>query len=221
VGSLVRTLEGPSLEADLTLAFTALARIFLSRVHANEVDANDVRALDALVRRSEEPIDLRAARRECPSIDKDSERPGEVFDQLGHMLVLIETIPLMRRMGLDVTVCAPTQGSSHGGKAIPDLGGTGWALEAFGGHDFTNNDKLARDLRTLATTHQAADRRFISCRCAARTQWATHDPAHHFRVTATCSRNNGGPYRVTAYATVPSRSEHVLVVEVKDIVVES
>jgi hypothetical protein len=221
VGSLVRTLEGPSLEVDLTLAFTVLARIFLSRSHVSEVDTKDVCALDAIVQQAEEPIDLRVARSACPLIDKDSERPGEVFNQLGHMFVLIETIRLMRQLGLGATVCAPTQGSSHKGTAIPDLGGDGWALEAFGGCDFTNNGKLARDLRTLAATYEVGGRLFIACRCAAQPQWATIDPAFHFPVKAACSAKHGGPFHVTADAVVSGRSEHVLVVEVQDVVVSS
>jgi hypothetical protein len=56
----------------------------------------------------------------------------------------------MREAGFEPDSCAPTQQStSQAGDDIPDLSGAGWALEAYGGHDYGNNKKLIEDLCSL------------------------------------------------------------------------
>jgi hypothetical protein len=220
VGTLVRTLQGPTIASDLERAFVALSRAYLDHrgggcsVHP----VTEAERLDSLVRRAEEPIDLKLLRVECPLIGTDSERPIEVFNNLGHMFVLLHAIRVLHAAGLAATACAPTQQSSdEAGQGIPDLSGTAWALEAYGGTDITNNGKLARDLRYLASWAAVGRRTFLACRSSAWRVLLSISADKPSPIAAWCSRKHGGPIRASASARLLARSEQVAVVEVEAI----
>jgi len=220
VAPLVKTLDGAEIERDLEHAFVTLARIYLAHRGGGGHDEPDLnpQRLDLLVRRTESPIDLSEARKLCAMIDAISERPIEVFNNLGHVFVLLEAIRLVRGRGLEPTWCAPTQQSTDGlGQSTPDLRGGDWALEAYGGSDISNNGKLAKDLRFLQTWRAAGKRTFIACR---RDAWRIAESlSEHVvqRTSSLCSAKHGGPFRASAQVTLFARSAKVAVIEVDEI----
>ncbi len=223
MGTLVRTLEAATIASDLERAFVALSRAYL--VHRGggcpTEPVTSPGRLDALVRKTEEPIDLKPVRTECPLITTDRERPIEVFNNLGHMFVLLDAIPVLRAAGLEPTTCAPTQQSSDGaGQGIPDLGGPTWTLEAYGGTDITNNGKLAKDLRYLATWGAVGRRTFLACRRSAWPAVASLTADDFKLVKARCGPKQGGPIKASARARLLGQSEEVAVVELDAIEIE-
>jgi hypothetical protein len=176
--------------------------------------------LDRRVRGTEDLVDLREARECCCLIEVDSHRPGEIFNQLGHMFVLLESLRLMRGQGFVADSCAPTQQSIDArGRSIADLSGPSWALEAFGGVDIRNNGKLAKGLKALQDREQTHCRVFLACRTEG---WALVEKLTE-RPTpfdASCSKKHGGPIKARAEASLADRSSMVTVVEVSNIELE-
>jgi hypothetical protein len=172
MGELVQTLRGENIDEQLRQAYTVLAKAYLRRRTRGIEDPDDasLQALQAAVRESEEPVDLTEAMQSCEWIKAPSERPGEIFDQLCHMSVLISAVTGLATCGLYPNICAPTQQSTDtDGQRIPDLGGADWFLEAYGGVNYKNSGKLAKDLRSLA--------RWSGTSSTARTFLACHDSA--------------------------------------------
>ena len=219
--TLVKTLKGSTLESDLQLAYEALAKAFL--IHRGKGCTNleqcDVTNLDASVCGTETPVDLRATRAACNLIETDQERPGEIFNNLGHMFVLLQAIAVLRdQLSLVPSLCAPTQQSGHNGQRIADLEGDGWILEAFGGFDVTNNGKLAKDLRSLST--RPTVRTFVALREAAWPTLRTALNGSFVDIRARCSRSHGGPFTAIARACPHGRQNGVTVVEVQGVSID-
>ncbi|GEM_PF-6433768 len=150
---LVRNLSENSISEYLSRAYVALSKAFLRHRGGGGIAAEtiDPCLLDSAVCSTEQHIDLREVRKGCDLIATDEERPAEVFNNLGHMFVLLQAITILfEKCSLTPNLCAPTQQSDHKGKRIRDLQGAGWILEAFGGSNIKNNGKLAKDLRTLS-----------------------------------------------------------------------
>lgn len=218
MGALVRTLKGDNVAADLKAAYEVLAHAYLEH-RGGGVGAADVkepRNLDAVVRATEKPMDLRPAREKCRLIGTDFERPAEAFNNLGHMFVLCEALPLLAARGLVANVCAPTQQSvDEAGAAVPDLGGASWALEAFGGVNIANNGKLAKDFQSLAKW--SGRRTLIACRPEAwrlaRVLRVGDSSVVHAR-----GKMHGGPLHTMAKATKMAETETVIITELTGIV---
>lgn len=220
MGTLVRTLSGDSIEADLRAAYVAVAHAYLEHRSGgvDAVDATDPSVLDAVVCATEEEIDLRAARENCQLLDTDFERPAEVFNQLGHMFVIHEALPLLTGLGLAPDVCAPTQQSAdRNGVGVPDLGGSSWALEAFGGVDISNNGKLAKDMRAL--TRWPGRRTLLACRPEAWRAAARVPIGQAHPVGTSCGKKHGGPFRAAATAVNLAETTTVILVELTGITV--
>src|SRR5262249_33552856 len=109
---------------------------------------------------TELPVDLRKARALCDLIDQDHERPIEVFNNLGHMFVLLQAANILLEESLAPRVCAPTQQSDDGGRLIADLEGDNWALEAFGGVDITTTASSRRICASSVMRTPKASNRF-------------------------------------------------------------
>ncbi len=221
MGTLVRTLVGAEIQVGLRSAYLALAQAYLRHRGGTRLETSDgaePQDIDHLVCGTEEPIDLRDTRKECAWINTDFERPVEVFNNLGHLFVLLETVPLLASQGFVSDVCAPTQQSRDSdGVAVPDLSGKGWALEAFGGVNIANNAKLARDLRSLWGF--APRRALLACR---RIAWPPLDRlplGQAIQVRATCKKKHGGMFDASAVVLPFARSDGVLVVEMQGITV--
>ncbi len=220
--TLVKTLQGDALESDLLRAYEALARAFLSHrgKGCDNLEKSDAIGLDASVCGTERPVDLRETRAVCDLIETDCERPGEIFNNLGHMFVLLQAIAVLRdELSLIASLCAPTQQSGHNGQRIADLQGNGWILEAFGGFDVANNGKLAKDLRSLCARPNV--RAFIAVREAAWPSIGTALNGSFVDIRARCSRSHGGPFTATARACPQGRRNGVAVVEVLRISIDS
>jgi hypothetical protein len=131
--TLVRTLHGDSIPDDLCRAYVALATAFLRHRGGGDVASEtiDLCLLDSAVCATELHVDLRQSREHCDLITTDEERPGEIFNNLGHMFVLLQAIPILtEKCSLMPCFCAPTQQSDHEGRRIADLeGGSLWRIE--------------------------------------------------------------------------------------------
>lgn len=215
-GSLVATLHGNAILDDLDLAYRTLARALLAYRSRTEPTAGavDAASLDQAVCQTEAVIDLRPAQAACPMISASSERPGELFNNLGHIFVLLQAVSILQeRCSLVPTWCAPAQQSSHEGLPIADLEGDGWALEAYGGANVRNNSKLALDLRSLSLVKPTLHRTFLAFRENAYRSIAAVPDWGEVRLRATCSPRQGAPFATQTLATVVGRRHGVVVLE--------
>ncbi len=220
--TLLRTLQGMSISGDLERAYVALAGALLRHRGGGLVtlESIDPVRIDDVVCSTERHVDLRVTRSTCPLIDADEERPGEIFNNLGHMFVLLQAIPILReKCSLVPVKCAPTQQSKHEGERIADLQGPTWALEAYGGIDITNNDKLALDLRTLSVWRAAVRRTFLACREIAFPAVGRLEEGAVRQVSDTCSLRRGGPFSAEASIRLVGRLNGVVVVEVESVTI--
>jgi hypothetical protein len=217
--TLVHTLHGDSIPDDLCRAYVALATAFLRHRGGGGVASEtiDPCLLDSAVCATELPVDLRQTREHCDLITTDEERPGEIFNNLGHMFVLLQAIPILAECSLMPRLCAPTQQSDHEGRRIADLEGEGWALEAFGGSNITNNGKLAKDLRTLSGGATECHRTFLAFRTLAWPASQKWDAAVVQPISHRCARSHGGPFSAHARGQVRGRLNDVTVLEVSEI----
>ncbi len=224
MGHLVRTLSGDRIEEELRQAYCVLAKTYLRHRAGGlgDVENADASTLQAAVLDSESLVNLSEAKAICELITADFERPGELFNQLGHMSVLLAAASGLASCGLQPNICAPTQQSADkGGQAIPDLGGDRWSLEAYGGVDYGNNGKLAKDLRSLARWAQTSptSRVFLAFRQSA---WHLRTPLSQLRfspIVHRCSKNHGGPFRASGEGQTFYTSAEVEIVEVRNIIV--
>ncbi|MGO9119174.1 MAG: hypothetical protein ACLQPD_16400 [Desulfomonilaceae bacterium] len=214
--TLVRTLKGDSIRTDLERAYIALSRVLLSHRGGGSFsvkEAADPMLLDELLCSTELPVDLRVVRATCDLIAQDEERPGEIFNNLCHMFVLMQAATIMTEdLSLKPLACAPTQQSD-----CSDLEGSGWVLEAFGGVNVSNNGKLAKDLRELARSASAGNRVFLAVREDA---WRLPRglPDREWRnITAQCPLSHGGPFSMSAKVTLRGRRNGVAVIEAHSI----
>jgi hypothetical protein len=215
--TLVQTLRGETLAADLERAYIALAGAFLChrRGGGAVVDGSNSVSLDQAVSATEGYVDLRPMRASCNLITTDEERPGEIFDNLSHMFVLLQAISILRETcSLVPQLCAPTQQSEHEGERIADLQGEGWTLEAYGGVAIKNNDKLALDLRTLSMWEAIASRTFLAFRETAYGPVRKMRTGDSWQITSSCSVKRGGPFSATASACLIGRLNGVVVLEI-------
>lgn len=218
--NLVETLKGDSIAVELELAYLTLAEVLL--VHRSRSESNtraiDVVSLDHAVCATESEIDLTEAKVKCPQISALSERPGEVFDNLGHMFVLLQAMTILHKMySLTPTRCAPTQQSKHEGMRIADMQGNGWALEAYGGVDVRNNSKLALDLRALSLVKSTLPRTFLAFRHVAYAPVASLAAREDVSLKGHCPARRGGPFTAETIAKVVGRLNGVIVLETSDI----
>ncbi len=208
----------------LERAYTTLAAAWLARGKSNAVKG-DWKDIASAVRSAAAPIDLTAARRTCSLILPAEERPEEIYHALGHMEVLLAAAEMLSSIGFEPTICAPTQQSSdcregeHLPQRIPDLGGAGWALEAYGGVCYGNNSKAALDLRTLqkAKDENSDLRTFVAVRGEALVGgWVMGAT-----ISARCSKKHGGPWNVSATVIRRMELDQCVVVEVSKIKIGS
>ncbi|MGB7160105.1 MAG: hypothetical protein WBD40_18710 [Tepidisphaeraceae bacterium] len=113
----IRRTPAQSVGVQLEQAFMALApvwRAHYSKTPAPTSSAKGWKAMARMVRDAAAPINLAAACAACPLIQKQSERPEEVFHGLGHMEILLAAIERFAQPDLNLMpeVCAPTQQSS-------------------------------------------------------------------------------------------------------------
>ena len=218
--ALVRNLVGQSIPHDLLRAYTALATAFLRHRGGGNIETEeaDCCSLDATVRATEFPVDLRGVRNQCELIENDEERPSEIFNNLGHMFVLLQAIPILsERHGFVPRFCSPTQQSDHEGTRIADLEGDGWALEAYGGEDINNNGKLAKDLRTLESRARQGHRTFLAFRSLSFRTAGTRNQNEQYEVQHRCSPSHGGPFTSRGQAQTQGQLNGVTVIEVSQI----
>lgn len=218
--TLVQNLKGDSIREDLIVSYAALAVAYLRHRSGGirSMEMVDCVSLDIAVRSTETPIDLAETRKSCPLIGTNSERPGEVFNNLNHMYVLIQATELLAAThGFRPTFCSPTQQSEQDGARIADLEGENWALEAYGGGDLSNNGKLAKDLRTLARRALTGNRTYLAFRTESYDQVSAWPPGADRCIRARCSKAHGGPFTVTASARLQGTLNGVSVVEVVNI----
>ena len=218
--TLVRTLHGDSITNDLRRAYVALATAFLRHRGGGDVgsETTDPCLLDSAVCTTELHLDLRQTREHCDLITTDEERPGEIFNNLGHMFVLLQAIPILsEKCSLLPQICAPTQQSRHEGRRIADLEGKGWVLEAFGGSNIINNGKLAKDLRTLSGGATRCHRTFLAFRTSAWPESQTWDTAVVQPISHQCAPSHGGPFSVQALGQMRGQLNGVTVLEVSEI----
>ena len=176
--------------------------------------------IDQIVSATEGRVDLRSARLTCEKIATNEERPGEIFDNLSHMFVILQAIAILREQcSLVPEICAPTQQSEHEGQRIADLQGAGWALEAYGGVDITNNAKLALDLRALSIWRGVSNRIFLAFR------WDAYGPVVKMRngqprtMMSTCPLKRGGPFSAAATARFIGERNGVVVLEIDTVTI--
>src|SRR4051812_25174822 len=102
MGHLVRTLRGERIAEELRQAYSVLARAYLRHRAGGlgEIENADLSALQAAVLDSESLVNLSEAKGRCDLIEADFERPGELFNQLGHMSVLIAAASGMASRGV-------------------------------------------------------------------------------------------------------------------------
>jgi hypothetical protein len=224
MGHLVRALQGENIVEDLRRAYLVLARAYLHHRAGGigNIDDADFWTLRDAVLESEKRVPLSAARAQCALIEADSERPGELFDQLGHMEVLLAAATELSSRELRPTICAPTQQSVDAERqGIPDLGGSDWFLEAYGGVAYANNGKLARDLHSLCLWSRTSllCRLFLAFRESAWHRKAALSSDRFGRIAISCSKKHGGPFGVTAEGQLLLSSSGVNVVEVRNITI--
>jgi len=218
--TLVSTLQGDSILDDLRSAYVALATTFLRHRGGGGVafETIDPCSLDSIVCATEQHIDLRQTRKVCNLIATDKERPGEVFNNLGHIFVLLQAIIILaEECSLKPLLCAPTQQSDHNGEQIADVQGEGWMLEAFGGSDIKNNGKLAKDLRKLSLLTTKENHTFLAFRTSA---WPTSEnwnKADKQSISHRCAPSHGGPFSAHATAQLRGRLKGVTVLEISGI----
>jgi hypothetical protein len=224
MGHLVRTLSGENIVQELQQAYAVLARAYLrhrTKELGNVANA-DLLSLDTAVLASESLVNLVDARAECQLIETGCERPGEMFNQLCHIYVLLAAASALTERGLRPHICAPTQQSADArGGAIPDLGGPRWFLEAYGGVDYGHNGKLAKDLRVLSrlSGSSSTPRLFVAYRESA---WHRNMPLSSSAfnpVVHTCPKKHGGPFRASAEGQLFLISSGVAVAELRNIVI--
>jgi hypothetical protein len=223
MGELVQTLRGEDIDEKLRQAYAALAKAYLRHRSRgiDDIDDASLQALQAAVLESEERVDLSEAMQSCEWIKAPSERPGEIFDQLCHMSVLIGAATGLATCGLYPNICAPTQQSADtDGQRIPDLGGTDWFLEAYGGVNYKNGGKLAKDLRSLArwSGTSSTSRTFLACRKSAWPRKSISE-SEFTAITHRCPKVHGGPFRATAESKLFHASSEVYVVQVRGITI--
>lgn len=217
---LVRTLQGATLAGDLEAAYVALADAHLRHrggdcLELKQLDPVDI---DAVVGATERHVDLRAIRAACPFLGVNEERPTEIFNQLGHIFVLLQALAILgEKCSLTAIRCAPTQQSRHEGRRIPDLEGRTWALEAYGGTDITNNDKLALDLRSLSIWRSTFSRTFLACRELAFFAVERLPEGVVRQVRHNYSLRDGRPFLAEADVRVIGRRNGVVVLEVESV----
>jgi hypothetical protein len=171
--------------------------------------------LDIAVCATELHVDLRPTRTVCDLIDTDEERPVEIFNNLGHMFVLLQAISILATGGTSTPrLCSPTQQAEHDGVRIADLEGDNWALEAFGGANIKNNGKLAKDLRTLLDRANQGHRTFLAFRAGAWQATESWQASIDYLVQHRCSPAHGGPFSASAQGQIRGRLNGVAVVEV-------
>jgi len=222
--TLVRNLTGSSIESQLSFAYKALATCFLQHRSglAASQSVDDITSLDLAIRGTEDPIDLRELRTRCESIGNDSERPVEVYNNLGHIFVLLKCIPILSSAGLSAPdFCSPTQQADHQGVRIADLEGKGWALEAYGGGNIKNNGKLAKDLRTLANRANPETRTFLAFRQLAFQRDSKWTNGQEIEFKQNCPPSHGGPFKAVSRAQLLETRQGVSVFELFDIAIES
>lgn len=218
--TLVKNLVGEKISADLERAYLSLAKVYLTHRGQNKLEAadTDVCLLDEAICRTEAHIDLRSLRVQCELIGNDAERPVEVFNNLGHMFVLIQSIHILRqRFGYFPTFCSPTQQSDFEGNRIADLEGIGWAVEAYGGGDIKNNGKLAKDIRTLQDRALQGRRTFLAFRLSAFPAVDSWRPEMQYLIRHRCSAKHGGPITAKAQGLLIGSLNQVAVIEVCEI----
>jgi len=218
--TLVRTLQGENLVGDLERAYVALAGALLRHRAGGCAALEGVNPvwIDEVVCATEQRVDLRATRAVCPLIGADHERPGEIFNNLGHMFVLLQAMSILReKCSLEAVKCAPTQQSKHDGERMADLQGQTWALEAYGGIDIANNDKLALDLRTLSLRRAPVSRAFLACREIAFSAVSKLPDGAARQVNDICALRRGGPFSAEASVRVIGRLNGVVVLEVESV----
>ena len=220
---LINTLENCDIPVALQSAYDALAVAYLEHRAGGlgEISAATSSQLKLAVHKSESLLDLSKARSDCKWIAAESHRPAEVFDQLCHIEVILVAARLLKSMGIEASVCAPTQQSvDAAGNPIPDLGGTCWALEAYGGVNYGNNGKLAKDLKSLSKWQaRSAARLFLAFRDGA---WhrKTNLPSEEFAdLVHTSPKQHGGPFRATAQGRVIASANGVVVAEVREVAI--
>jgi hypothetical protein len=223
-GHLVRTLCGENITEELRQAYLVLAKTYLRHRAGGleDVEGADLHALRDAVLDSESLVNLSAAKAGCEWIEADSERPGELFNQLCHMEVLLAAASALAARDLRPHLCAPTQQSADTeGKAIPDLGGIGWFLEAYGGVDYGNNGKLAKDLRSLSrwSGTPSTSRLFLAFRESAWHRKVPLSALGFSPIAHSCSKKHGGPFRATAKGRLFLQSCGVLIAELRNIVI--
>ncbi|VTT98801.1 unnamed protein product [Gemmataceae bacterium] len=229
---LLKTLKG-KVELDrLPVAYCVLATAYLAhRGQATETAEKagtlTYQTLRHLVLASEDRIPLEGAMQACDLITAEEQRPAEVFDNLCHVEVLIAAISIMRGLGLDPCECAPTQQSQDEEmKAIPDLSGAGWSLEAYGGQNCDSNHKLFEDLCALERWRcQGSISVFLAFREEA---WVAYRPGTDLKVGIPVpvrgrTKKNYKDYGnskvgVSALLTPRACAERVWVVQASDIV---
>jgi len=222
--TLVRNLAGPNIASDLCSAYKSLATCYLQHRSglAASQSPDDISCFDSAIRATEEPIDLRELRTRCELIGNDSERPVEVYNNLGHMFVLLKCIPILSSAGLSAPdFCSPTQQADHEGSRIADLEGKGWALEAYGGGNIMNNGKLAKDLRTLAGRANPETRIFLAFRQLALPRSIEWVSSQVIELKQNCPPSHGGPFKAVSRAQLLETQNGVSVFELFDIAIGS
>jgi hypothetical protein len=224
MGHLVRTLRGENIIEELRQAYVVLARTYLRHRAGGleDVENADLSTLQKGVLDSETLVNLCEARAQCELIEAESERPGELFNQLCHIEVLLAAAAALTARELRPSICAPTQQSADtDGKPIPDLGGTDWYLEAYGGVDYGNNGKLAKDLRSLSHWSSASStgRLFLAFRSSAWHRKTPLSPLRFSPIAHSCSAKHGGPFRASAEGQMFLTSSEVAIAELRNIVI--
>lgn len=212
---LVRTLSGKPIYDDLRRAYVTLAQTFLQHRGGGDVttETDDPCALDSAVCQTELHVDLREAQKQCNLIDTPCERPVEIFNNLNHMFVLLQEIPILaEQCSLQPLFCAPTQQSDHA-----DLEGEKWSSEAFGGMNITNNGKLAKELRTLSKAASLGHRTFLAFRTVALPRSEAWNGATVHAISGRCAKPHGGPFVASAQGSLIGRLNGVTVIEVQGI----
>ncbi|MFO0884307.1 MAG: hypothetical protein U0894_08975 [Pirellulales bacterium] len=220
--TLVRNLKGASIDDDLARAYSALAIEFLRHRGGKgfEISETDSCLIDAAVCATESPIDLRGIRKQCDLIENDEERPVEIFNNLGHMFVLLQAIPILSKLHQLVPLfCSPTQQADHEGTRIADLEGETWSLEAYGGGDIKNNGKLAKDLRTLEACSRRGHRTFLAFRSNSLPIVKKWNRCEHYKLRQTCSPSHGGPFTSSCLAQLQDQLNNVTLIEVSQILI--
>jgi len=167
---LIRTLVGREELDRLPEVYAVLAKAYLDhRAGGRDLqDLTNFTELRQAVLSSEAPVPVGRLRDTCDLIATEIERPVELFNNLGQIEVLILSIQIIRNLGLDPLISAPTQQSKDKeGNDIADLQGEGWSLEAYGGQKCDSNMKIYEDICTLKQNFTNHRRLFLSFRRSA------------------------------------------------------